>query len=67
MLGLNPSLSRENVCQRFGLWQQCVSAFSSDFDVGFFFLTQYVEVTQLDSGFLSHRNVSGIAVDSMYL
>ena len=42
-------------CQGWGLFQECVSAFPTCFDVGIFSVTQCVGVTQLVSGFLSER------------
>lgn len=41
------------LCWRWGLWYDCVSAFPNHFNVGIFSVAQYVEFTQLVSGFLS--------------
>ena len=46
-----------------GLWPEGVLAFPTHFVLSSFLLAQYVEVTQLVSGFLSEGISPGVAVD----
>lgn len=50
------------LCQGWGLWQECASAFPTHFDEGIFSFTPYVGVTQLVSSFLSQGIASHVAV-----